>query len=77
MRKHQEIRAPLSPRFARHFPRRGRGKLSTVIKSLPCQSGGGGTRQRDGGGALSAQGYALIEMKSNNILQNTEEKLCV
>ena len=77
VRNTHEQRAPLSPRFARHFPRLGRGKLNVVIKSLPCRSGGGGTRQRDGGGALSAQGYALIEMKSNNILQNTEEKICV
>ena len=36
VRNTHEQRAPLSPRFARHFPRLGRGKLNVVIKSFPC-----------------------------------------
>ena len=81
VRNTHEQRAPLSPRFARHFPRLGRGKLNVVIKSFPClarrddaailaspvATGEGDHAKHGGRGALNAQGYVLIEMESNKI----------
>lgn len=62
-----EQRAPLSPHAARHFPRLGRGKLHAVNRKPPLPQRGRWHAQRDGGGALNAQGYVLIEMESNNL----------
>ena len=45
--------APLSPRYARHFPRLGRGKLiCRSAKPPPCDTGEGNHAQHGGRGTL-------------------------